>query len=220
MDFKNRKDLVFIILAGFFVTNALVAELIGGKLVQFFGFFTQSIGIILWPVVFVLTDLINEYYGRNGVRKLTLITVALIIYTYVLITVAINMKAVDFSPVNDSVFNTVFGQSQWIIIGSICAFLTSQLVDVYIFWVLRNITGKRMIWLRATGSTLVSQLIDTFLVQFIAFVIPGKWAFNEFLVNAAWGYAFKIIVAIALIPFIYLGHYVIEKFLSRTEVKA
>jgi uncharacterized integral membrane protein (TIGR00697 family) len=219
MDFKNRKDLVFIILAGFFVTNALVAELIGGKLVQFFGFFTQSIGIILWPVVFVLTDLINEYYGRNGVRKLTLITVALIIYTYVLITVAINMKAVDFSPVNDSVFNTVFGQSQWIIIGSICAFLTSQLVDVYIFWVLRNITGKRMIWLRATGSTLVSQLIDTFLVQFIAFVIPGKWAFNEFLVNAAWGYSFKIIVAIALIPFIYLGHYVIEKFLSRTEVK-
>jgi uncharacterized integral membrane protein (TIGR00697 family) len=219
MDFKNRKDLVFIILAGFFITNALVAELIGGKLVQFFGVFTQSIGIILWPVVFVLTDLINEYYGRNGVRKLTLITVALIIYTYILITVAINMEAVDFSPVNDSVFNTVFGQSQWIIIGSICAFLTSQLVDVYIFWVLRNMTGKKMIWLRATGSTLVSQLIDTFLVQFIAFVIPGKWAFSEFLVNAAWGYAFKIIVAVALIPFIYLGHSVIERFLSRAEVK-
>ncbi|HRD38916.1 MAG TPA: VUT family protein, partial [Bacteroidia bacterium] len=121
MDFKNRKDLVFIILAGFFVTNAIVAELIGGKLVQFFGIFTQSIGIILWPVVFILTDLINEYYGRSGVRKLTFITIGLIIYTYILITVAINLKAVNFSPVNDSVFLTVFGQSQWIIVGSIVA---------------------------------------------------------------------------------------------------
>lgn len=214
MDFKNRKDLVFIILAGFFVTNAIVAELIGGKLVQFFGTFTQSIGIILWPVVFVLTDLINEYYGRSGVRKLTFITIGLIIYTYFLITVAINLNAVDFSPVNDSIFLTVFGQSQWIIIGSIIAFLSSQLVDVYIFWRLRNVTGKRMIWLRATGSTLVSQLIDTFVVQFIAFVIPGKWAFGEFFVNASWGYFFKLLVALALIPLIYLGHFAIERFLG------
>lgn len=217
MDFKNRKDLVFIILAGFFVTNAIVAELIGGKLVQFFGTFTQSIGIILWPIVFVLTDLINEYYGRNGVRKLTFITIGLIIYTYVLITVAINLKAVDFSPVNDSVFLTVFGQSQWIIIGSIVAFLSSQLVDVYIFWKLRNVTGKRMIWLRATGSTLVSQLIDTFVVQFIAFVLPGKWSFGDFFVNASYGYAFKILVALALIPLIYLGHFAIERYLNNKE---
>jgi len=217
MDFKNRKDLVFIILAGFFVTNAIVAELIGGKLVQFFGTFTQSIGIILWPVVFILTDLINEYYGRNGVRKLTFITIGLIVYTYILITVAINLKAVDFSPVNDSVFLTVFGQSQWIIIGSIVAFLSSQLVDVYIFWKLRNVTGKRLIWLRATGSTLVSQLIDTFVVQFIAFVLPGKWAFGEFFVNASYGYAFKLLVAVALIPLIYLGHFAIERFLGTAE---
>lgn len=217
MDFKNRKDLVFIILAGFFVTNAIVAELIGGKLVQFFGTFTQSIGIILWPVVFVLTDLINEYYGRSGVRKLTFITIGLIIYTYILITIAINLKAVGFSPVGDDVFLTVFGQSQWIIVGSICAFFTSQLVDVYVFWKLRNVTGKRMIWLRATGSTMISQLIDTFLVQFIAFVLPGKWSFGDFFVNASWGYAFKLLVAVGLIPLIYLGHFAIEKYLGTNE---
>jgi uncharacterized integral membrane protein (TIGR00697 family) len=215
MDFKNRKDLVFIILAGFFVTNAIVAELIGGKLVQFFGIFTQSIGIILWPVVFVLTDLINEYYGHKGVRKLTLITVGLIIYTFILISIAINLNATGFSPVSDSVFKTVFGQSQWIIVGSITAFLTSQLVDVWIFWKLRNVTGHKMIWLRATGSTLVSQVIDTFVVQYIGFVVPGKWAFDEFAVNAAWGYAFKLLVAIALIPLIYLGHFAIEKYLGK-----
>ncbi|MBI2722655.1 MAG: queuosine precursor transporter [Bacteroidetes bacterium] len=215
MYFKKRKDLVFIILAGFFVTNAIVAELIGGKLVQFFGLFTQSIGIILWPVIFILTDLINEYYGKDGVRKLTYITVGLITYTFILLTVALNIPAVGFSPVNDAVFKAVFGQSQWIIVGSITAFLLSQLVDVYVFWMFKNRTGGKMIWLRATGSTVVSQLVDTFVVQYVAFVLPGKWAFDEFITNASWGYAFKLLVAVCLIPLIYLGHYVIGKFLKK-----
>lgn len=217
MNFSNRKDLVFLILAGFFVTNAIVAELIGGKLVQFFGLFTQSLGIILWPVVFVLTDLINEHYGKQGVRKLTYITVGLITYTFLLISVGIKMPAVDFSPVNDLTFQTVFGQSQWIILGSIVAFLISQLVDVYVFWIFRKRTGQRLIWLRATGSTAVSQLIDTFVVQFIAFVVPGKWLLGEFLINASYGYAFKLLVALALTPFIYLGHFMIQKYLGKHE---
>ncbi len=217
MNLSNRKDIVFIILAGFFVTNAIVAELIGGKLVQFFGLFTQSIGIILWPVVFLLTDLINEYYGKSGVRKLTYITVGLIIYTYFLITVGINMPATSFSPVNDSVFQTVFGQSQWIIIGSIIAFLCSQLVNVYFFWVFRNMTNGKMIWLRATASTVISQLFDTFIVQFIAFVLPGKWAFGEFIHNASIGYVFKLMVAVALIPLIYILHRVIDNYIKPAD---
>jgi hypothetical protein len=215
VDLKNRKDIVFLVLAGFFITNAIVAELIGGKLVQFFGLFTQSIGIILWPVIFLLTDLINEYYGKDGVRKLTYITVGLISFTFIVLSVALNIPATSFSPVSDSVFNTIFGQSQWIIIGSIIAFLLSQLVDVYVFWMFKKATGDKHIWLRATGSTMVSQLIDTFVVQFIAFVLPGKWPFSEFLVNASWGYAFKLLVALALIPMIYLGHYVIGKYLKK-----
>ncbi len=217
MDFNKRKDSVFIILAGFFVTNTIVAELIGGKLVQFFGLFTQSIGIILWPFVFLLTDIINEHYGKQGVRKLTYITVALIIYTFILISIALNINAVSFSPVNDAAFKTVFGQSQWIIVGSVIAFLLSQLVDVYVFWLFRDKTGGKLIWLRATGSTVVSQLIDTFVVQFIAFVLPGKWAFDEFLRNASWGYLFKLLVALCLIPLIYLGHNVITKFIGKKE---
>lgn len=218
MDFSKRKDLVFIVLAGFFVTNAIVAELIGGKLVQFFGLFTQSIGIILWPVVFILTDLINEHYGKQGVRKLTYITVGLIAYTFILISVGLNIKAVSFSPVNDETFHTVFGQSQWIIVGSIIAFLLSQLVDVYIFWMFRKYTGGKMIWLRATGSTVISQLIDTFVVQFIAFVLPGKWAFDEFVTNASWGYFFKLLVAVCLIPLIYVGHFFINRFLEEKTI--
>ena len=83
------------------------------------------------------------------------------------------------------------------------------------YWFLKSFTGNKYIWIRATGSTLVSQLVDTFVVQFIAFVVPGKWAFNEFLINASWGYAFKLIVALALIPLIYVGHFVIGKYINK-----
>lgn len=217
MDFKNKKDLVFLVLAGFFITNAIVAEIIGGKLVNFFGIFTQSIGIILWPVVFLLTDLINEHFGKDGVRKLTFITVGLIIYIYILLAIAMKIPAVSFSPVNDLAFSSVLGQSQWIIVGSVTAFILSQLVDVYTFWLIRKATGKYLIWLRATGSTIISQLIDTFVVQFIAFVLPGYWKFSEFVTNALYGYSFKLIIAILLIPFIYLGHQLIEKWVPSNE---
>lgn len=215
MNLKSKKDIVFLVLAGFFITNAIVAELIGGKLVQFFGIFTQSIGIILWPVIFLLTDLINEYFGKDGVKKLTYITMALISFTFILLSIALSIPATSFSPVSDEAFRTVFGQSQWIIVGSIIAFLVSQLVDVYVFSFLRSKTGTKHIWLRATGSTMVSQLVDTFVVQYIAFVLPGKWAYDEFLVNASWGYSFKLLVALALIPLIYLGHYIIGKYLHK-----
>ncbi|MBP9069026.1 MAG: queuosine precursor transporter [Bacteroidia bacterium] len=217
MDLSKRKDIVFIVLAGFFITNAIVAELIGGKLVQFFGLFTQSIGIILWPVVFLLTDIINEYYGKSGVRKLTYITVGLISYTFILITIGINIQATPFSPISDDVFKTVFGQTQWIIIGSIIAFLFSQLVDVYFFWVIRNLTKGKMIWVRATVSTVISQLFDTFIVQYIGFVVPKKWSYDEFIHNAAMGYVFKLLVALALIPVIYFLHGVIHKYIKTAE---
>lgn len=220
MDFKSRKDVVFLILAGFFVTNAIVAELIGGKLVQFFGLFTQSIGIILWPVIFILTDLINEYFGKDGVKKLTYITMGLIAFTFILLSIALNIPATNFSPVSNEAFKTVFGQSQWIIVGSIIAFLVSQLVDVNIFWIFKKMTGEKHIWLRSTGSTVISQLVDTFVVQFIAFVLPGKWTFNEFLVNASWGYSFKLIIAVALIPLIYVGHYAIGKYIHKKPIAA
>lgn len=218
MNLKNKKDIVFLVLAGFFITNAIVAELIGGKLVTFFGLFTQSIGIILWPTIFLLTDLINEYFGKDGVRKLTYITIALISFTFIILSIALNIEATSFSPVSDNAFRTVFGQSQWIIVGSIIAFLVSQLVDVYVFWFFKTITGNKHIWLRATGSTLISQLVDTFVVQYIAFVLPGKWAFDQFLVNASWGYVFKLLVAIALIPLIYIGHHIIGRYIKKDEL--
>ena len=214
MNLSNKKDIVFLVLAGFFITNAIVAELIGGKLVTFFGTFTQSIGIIMWPVVFIVTDLVNEYYGRSGVRKLSFITVGLIAFTFLTIFICIEIPATKFSPVSHDAFKEVFGQSKKIILASICAFIVSQLVDSGIFWMLRERSGKKMIWLRSTGSTVISQLIDTFIVQFGAFVIPGTWTMHEFAVNASYGYVFKLMIAIAVIPVIYLVHYLIDRYLG------
>ncbi len=214
MNLHNKKDVVFVVLAGFFITNAIVSELIGGKLVMFFGTFTQSVGIVLWPVVFILTDIVNEYYGQAGVKRLSYITLFLIAFTFLYLFICMSIPAVSFSPVTDENFKKVFGQSMYIILGSMCAFIVSQLVDSGIFWMLRQRTGKKMIWLRSTGSTVVSQLVDTFIVQFIAFVIPGWWTMQEFLHNASYGYVFKLGVAIAVIPVIYFVHYLIDRYLG------
>jgi uncharacterized integral membrane protein (TIGR00697 family) len=212
--FKTKKELVFIILAGLFITNAVVAELIGGKLIHI-GPFIMSIGIIPWPVVFLSTDLINEYYGRSGVRKLSLITAALIAYAFLILLFAINVPAaVGISAVTDEQFYAVFGQSLWIIVGSLVAFLFSQFVDVSIFWLLRDKTGGKMMWLRSTGSTIISQLIDTFVVLGIAFWLPGKMTTAVFLNAALTGYTFKLIIAVCLTPLIYVGHAAIEKYLG------
>jgi uncharacterized integral membrane protein (TIGR00697 family) len=172
----------------------------------------MSIGILPWPIVFLTTDLINEYFGEKGVRKLSFITAGLIAYAFIVLLMAMNVPAANgISPVNDEQFQAVFGQSMWIIVGSIVAFLVSQLIDVSVFWFFKNKTGDRKIWLRTTGSTIVSQLFDSFIVLGIAFWLPGKINFETFITSALTGYTFKLIIAILLTPLIYLGHHWIKK---------
>ena len=212
--FKSKKELVFIILAGIFITNAVTAELIGGKLIQI-GPFVMSIGILPWPIVFLTTDLINDYFGKEGVKKLSFITAALIGYSFIVLFLAITIPAArGISPVNDEQFKAVFGQSMWIIVGSIIAFLISQLIDVYIFSYFKKKTGNNKIWLRATGSTIISQLFDSFIVLGIAFWLPGKINTETFVSSALTGYTFKLGTAILLTPIIYLGHYWIQKYIK------
>lgn len=213
---KDRRDIVFIILSGIFITNAILAELIGGKLIQL-GPFAMSIGVIPWPVVFLTTDLINEYFGVKGVRKLTLITIGMISYSFIVLFLAMKVPAASFSPVTDEHFTSVFGASLWIIVGSITAFALSQLIDVMVFWFFRKHTGGKMLWVRATGSTAISQLIDSFVIIGIAFWLPGKVKTNEFLSVAFTNYSYKFLIAVALTPFIYLLHSIIDKFLGEKE---
>lgn len=231
---NRKRELIYLALSGIFITNALLAEIIGGKLFQlgpFEGFWgsispTFSLGVLPWPIVFLTTDLINEYFGKRGVRTLTLFTALLVLYAFVVLFLGMGIPAAPFSPVKDENYNNVFGQSMWIIFGSICAFLLSQLVDVFVFWLVRAKTKGRMLWLRATGSTAVSQLIDTFVIMGLAFYLPSvlelvpedrRINFDQYILTSSSNYSYKLVIAVLLTPFIYLGHGVIDRILGRSE---
>lgn len=214
----SKKHLLFTVLGAFFITNAIMGEILGGKLITV-GPFTMTVGVLPWPLVFLTTDLINEYFGKKGVQRLTFLAIGLIVYMFVILWLGMQIPAASFSPVKDPAFNEVFGQSMWIIVGSIVAFAVSQLVDVAVFWMLRDVTKGKMLWLRATGSTAVSQLIDSFIVIGIAFWISGQVTFKEFMTISSTNYIYKLLVAIGLTPFIYLGHKLIDNYLGKDAEK-
>ena len=236
----DRPTLLFLALGGFFVTNALLAEFIGVKIFALeptlglppfdWELFGQSgslsftAGVLLWPVVFIMTDIINEYFGKRGVRLLSWMTVGLIIYAFVFAYLAIGLTPADWwvgiqadqgVPDMQAAFAAIFGQGMWIIVGSVTAFLIGQIVDVTVFHRVRRLTGERMVWARATGSTLVSQFIDSFVVLYIAFVLgPQQWPLELFLAVGTVNYLYKFVVAIALTPVIYLGRFLIDGYLG------
>ncbi len=232
------------VLGGIFLTNALLAEIIGVKIFSaektlgfdpvnwtFFGEyildFNLTAGAVIWPVVFITTDIINEYFGKKGVKKISFLTAGLIAYSFVVISVVTILTPADFwlnvnatTPTGESfdisyAFNTIFRQGLGIIIGSLTAFLLGQLIDVYVFQKLRAITGESKIWLRATGSTLVSQFIDSFVVLGIAFYVFGNWSLNQIIAVGIMNYLYKMVVAIVLTPLLYLGHGIIDRYLGK-----
>ncbi len=228
------------VLSSFFVANALIAECIGVKIFSLektlglsqlnanvFGqsgiSFNLTCGVLLWPLEFVMTDIINEYFGPKGVRRVSYIAVGLISYAFLMFYLAMKLSPADFWPgVNTtkgvpdmtSAFNAIFGQGMWIIFGSLTAFLVSQIVDVTVFhWVKRK-TGEHKMWLRATGSTLVSQLVDSFIVLFIAFYIGQGWTISLVLAICLFNYTYKFLAAIVLTPVMYIVHNFIDKYLG------
>lgn len=246
---KHKANLLFILLGGFFIANALIAEFIGVKIFALedtlgiepmnWNLFGQTgslnftAGVLLWPVVFIMTDVINEYFGQRGVRILSNLAVLLIAYAFVMVYFAIGLEPASWwvevnqengVPNMQSAFSNIFGQGMWIIVGSLCAFLIGQIADVFVYHRIRKITGEKKIWLRATGSTLVSQLVDTFVVLYISFVIgPQQWSMSLFFAVATVSYAYKFTVAILLTPVIYLAHYLIDNYLGEdlaNELKA
>lgn len=254
---QGKSAKLFVILAGIFVTTALVAEFIGVKIfsleasmglepvdLSFFGIehlsFNLTAGVLLWPVVFVMTDIINEYFGPKGVKFLSWMTAGLISFAFIITFIAIQLEPAGFwsqshiapnlSPdqqqdiltkVGDYnyAFQLVFGQGLWIIIGSLVAFLIGQLVDVISFHRIKKFTGEQHIWLRSTGSTLISQLIDSFVVLFIAFYIGANWSISQVFAIGLVNYIYKFIMAVGLTPIIYWMHGAIERYLGHDEAE-
>jgi hypothetical protein len=237
---SHRAQRLFVFLTAFFVCNALMAEFIGvkvfaleptlglapigWKLFGIEGTLNFTAGVLLWPVVFLMTDVINEFFGRRGVRFISWLAVLLIVYAFAFAFTAIQLAPAAFwvgagssQGVADMqvAFAAIFGQGLWTIAGSVVAFLVGQLVDVGIYHRVRRITGERMIWLRATGSTLVSQLVDSYIVLYIAFVLgPQQWSTAQWLAVGTVNYGYKALLALLLTPLIYLGHKAIEAWLG------
>jgi len=237
----QKKNRLFIVLSGIFITNALVAEMIGVKIfsgemtlgfepaqMNIFGYvadFNLTAGVVIWPVVFITSDLINEYFGRPGVKRISYLTTGLIAYAFLAIFFAIDLPpstawleaygkddAGNYFNI-DFAFNRIFGQGQRIILGSLVAFLIGQLVDAFIFQKLKKATGSKRLWMRATVSTLVSQLIDSFVVLYIAFA--GIFTNEQIVGIAITNYIYKFLIAIVLTPVIYFGHFMIDQYLGR-----
>lgn len=214
---QTRNHLVFTIFAGVFITSAIVAELISAKTVPT-PISPIIAGIIPWPIVFLLTDVMNEYFGKTAVKRLSYITAGLIGFCFLLVFVAVELPTDSNSYLSDAEFRKAFGGSLPIMIGSITAFLVSQLLDVRLFRLFNYLTGGRMIWLRSTGSTVISQLVDGFIVLFIGFWLPGVYSFDQILVFWFTGYSIKLIIAILLTPLVYLMHFLAKRILEPNSV--
>src|SRR6188508_2257637 len=236
----SREARLFITLTGLFVTNAIIAEFVGVKIFALedtlgvapfdWRLFGQSgslsftAGVMLWPVVFIMTDVINEHFGVRGVRLISWLAVAFIIYAFLFAYLSIGLVPAGWwvtvgaergVPDMQAAFAAIFGQGLWTIGGSVTAFLVGQLVDVALFHRIREATGEKMVWLRATGSTAVSQLIDSFIVLYIAFVLgPQHWPIPLFLAVGTVNYCYKMAMAIVLIPLLYLGRRLIRAYLE------
>lgn len=234
---QNKRNNIFFILSGIFITNAIIAEILGTKIFEFDFIlnFNMSVGVIIWPVVFITTDIINEYFGKKGIKKISYFTILLIIYVFIIIYMStkltpnnywLNINSVDNhgNPFNiDYAYNIIFLQSTGIIIGSIIAFLIAQILDVIVFHKLKKMTKGKFIWLRATGSTLISQFIDSFVVLFIAFYLLAPndktWSLSQVFSVGFDNYTFKFIIAILITPLIYLAHYLIDNYMGEALAK-
>ena len=212
---------LFISLVAVFITCLVVGDLTGGKLTSFHLFgreWIYSVGQLAFPVTFILTDIINEFYGRVVVRRVTYLAVAMAALSFAICylsgampwaSIAIDPKWAADGNVGPREFTAVFTQATKIQLASMVAFLISNLVDISVFFMLKRLTGNRMLWLRSTGSTAVSQLIDTIVISGIIWI--GKVSFDAYLNIVITSYVIKLAAAILVTPLIYAVHELIEK---------
>ena len=240
---RDKPTKLFLGITAFFVANALIAETIGNKifsLEKLFGFhpvnftlfgqtglsFNLTCGVLLWPLEFVMTDLVNEYFGPKAVRRISYTAVILIGYAFIMFYLSMGVPPADFwystgvvdgVPDMSKAYNSIFGQGMWIIFGSISAFLVSQIVDVTVFHKIKKVTGEKKIWLRATGSTMISQLVDSFIVLFIAFKLGKGWSWQLVLAICLMNYIYKFTMAVILTPVIIIVEKQIERYVGHEK---
>jgi uncharacterized integral membrane protein (TIGR00697 family) len=218
----DKKTKLFTTLAAIFISALILAEITGSKLIQWpvtaTLVFTMTMGVVPFPITFIVTDIVNEYYGRKGIRFVTFLGMAMIALVLLILQIDMRIPAAAISPVKDDAFNAVFTASARIMVGSLVAYLIGQLVDIAVFHAIRERTGERYLWLRATGSTFVSQFIDSFVVLFIAFY--GQLTTDQILGIGVTNYGYKFAIAVLITPVLYVVHRLIDNYLGKDVAHA
>lgn len=227
----TRPQKLYLVCAAVFLTALVVAEATSSKFFTAFRLpftltilgreftrVTMTAGVIAFPVTFIVTDVLNEYYGKHGIRFVTLVGMAMIVFEFVLLWIAVAVPADPGSVVSQAAFAEVFGNSQRVIVGSLTAYLVGQLVDIYLFHWLRGLTRGRFLWLRATGSTFGSQLFDTLIVLTVAFA--GQLSVAQIIAITLFNYGYKLLIAVVITPVIYAAHWAMDAYLGHATAEA
>ena len=203
---------LYLYLASLFITSLVVSNLIFQKFfywkpfeLSIFGneLFELSVGILPYPITFLITDLISEIYGKNKANQVVVAGIFASVFSMGIVLVANYVPALDNSPINDTIFSQVFALSPIAVLASMIAYLMAQFVDIKVYHFWKNKTEGRMLWLRNNFSTFSSQFIDTFLVISLLCLI-GILDWKLFWGLVLSGFLFKILVALFDTPFLYL----------------
>ena len=218
MNNNTKANSLYIMLAGIFIASLVSCNLIFQKFFQieiwlpFIGdyVFEQSVGLLPYPVTFLVTDIISEIYGRKKANLVVTSGLVASMFMLIIVTVANGVTVAPWSPVDSDTFNKVFGLSGAAVFASMMAYLVAQYTDVRIFHFWKRLTKGKHLWLRNNASTFFSQFIDTFSVLFLLCVF-NVLSWDRFSVLLLNGFLFKVLFAALDTPIVYGLTYLIRK---------
>lgn len=210
---------IYLFLGALFITSLVVSNLIFQKFfywypydIEIFGskLFEVSVGILPYPITFLITDLISEIYGKKRANEIVIAGIFASIFSLLIIFISSSVPATSWSYVDDLMFSKVFGNSAIAVFASMITYLFAQFVDIQIYHFWKRLTKGKHLWLRNNFSTWFSQFVDTFtiLILLCSFKIIPWDNFNGLLIS---GFLFKVIVAALDTPFLYLGVYLFKR---------
>ncbi len=210
---------IYFLLGALFITSLVVSNLIFQKFfywypvnLSIFGsnLFEISVGILPYPITFLITDLISEIYGKKRANDIVIIGIFASLFSMLIIYTANAVPATPWSPVNNETFTTVFGSTAIAVFASMMAYLLAQFVDIQIYHFWKNLTKGKHLWLRNNCSTFLSQFVDTATVLLLLCLF-GKIEWSKFLGLLSSGFIFKVLIAALDTPFLYLGVHLFKK---------
>ena len=216
---KYRAEKAYLILAAIFLSALVASNLIFQKFFHWspFGLYTfeLSVGILPYPITFIVTDLVSEIYGRRRANQMVFLGFIASVFTLGIIVLANVAPATDWSPINNQTFSQVFGFTYIAVGASMAAYLIAQLVDVQMFHFWKKLTNGKHLWLRNNASTFTSQLVDTLVILLIlcSFDVIAWERFSSLLIN---GFLFKVLVAMTDTPIVY---FVVWLFRNQFKIK-